>query len=118
HESNIEKVIFSPKLTRFVTIFRDSRLNAEVPATTPDQFAKLWDGTNGHLITTLNLHKASITDAVFSPDGQFIITVSKDKSGKVWSSDNGKLLVSLEGHDDAVLSAAFSSDSKRILTFG
>ena len=117
HEPNIEKVVFSPKLTRFVTISKVVT-NAETSATASDQVAKLWDGTTGRAIATLSGHTASITDVVFSPDGEVVVTVSRDRTCRVWSAQNGIALTTLKGHNDAVLSAAFSSDSQRLLTFG
>jgi WD40 repeat protein len=53
--------------------------------------------------------------AVFSPDGQFILTASLDETAILWSV-NGKVLTKFIGHSDYVVSAVFSSDGQYILT--
>jgi len=61
-------------------------------------------------------HIDKVYPAVFSPDGRFILTASRDHTAKLWETQSGKLLQTLEGHTDFVISAVFSTDGKYILT--
>ncbi len=67
------------------------------------------------LVATLN-HAAGVESALFSPDGQRVLTASDDHTARLWSSKDGRLLATLEGHKDRIIYAEFSSDGKRIVT--
>jgi WD40 repeat protein len=53
--------------------------------------------------------------AVFSSDGQQILTASGDYTARLWDI-KGNLLAVLRGHENGVNSAVFSSDGQQILT--
>jgi WD40 repeat protein len=57
-----------------------------------------------------------VNSAMFSPDGQSIVSTSDDRMARVWSATTGELLATLEGHTSDVLSAAFSPDGRSIVT--
>lgn len=76
--------------------------------------ARLWDA-EGTPIATLADHTASINSAVFSPDGQRILTASWDATARLWDAE-GKQITTLVGHKNSVISAVFSPDGHRILT--
>ena len=61
-------------------------------------------------------HSAAVIDAVFSPDGQRIVTASQDNTARVWNAATGQLVAKLEGHSGAVWHAAFSPDGQRVVT--
>ncbi len=61
--------------------------------------------------TTLGFHSAA-----FSPDGQRIVTGSRDNTAKVWEAASGKCLFTLEGHAAPIWSVAFSPHGQRIVT--
>ncbi len=65
--------------------------------------------------TPLQGHQDSVNSASFSPDGQHIVTVSRDKTARVWDL-SGKQLALLQGHQDSVNSASFSPDGQHIVT--
>jgi len=65
--------------------------------------------------TSLRDHTDRVISAVFSPDGQRILTASADKTARLWDL-SGKQLATLQGHTDEVYSAVFSPDGQRILT--
>ena len=50
------------------------------------------------------------------PDGQRIVTASRDGTACIWDAVGGQQLVVLKGHKDVVVSAAFSPDGTRIVT--
>ena len=69
----------------------------------------------GDELTALDGHTDWVWSAVFSPDGQQIVTASEDGSVKIWDV-GGNELTTLDGHTDAVRSSGFSPDGERIVT--
>jgi hypothetical protein len=57
-----------------------------------------------------------VNSAAFSPDGQRIVTASRDNTARIWDAATGKGIAPLQGHTGAVNSAAFSPDGQRIVT--
>jgi WD40 repeat protein len=68
------------------------------------------------LRVTLRGHTASLSAAVFSPDGKRVITASADGTARVFRADGDGLPVVLKGHEAAVTSAAVSPDGRLVLT--
>jgi WD40 repeat protein len=60
-------------------------------------------------------HTGRVNSAVFSRDGERIVTASDDNTTRLWDRQGNPLAV-LEGHTDWVRSAAFSPDGERIVT--
>ncbi|MCB9233106.1 MAG: TIR domain-containing protein [Bacteroidia bacterium] len=60
-------------------------------------------------------HAGPVRSAVFSPDGNAILTASEDHTAGLWGLQ-GKMLAGMKGHLDAVRSAVFSPDGNLILT--
>jgi WD40 repeat protein/tRNA A-37 threonylcarbamoyl transferase component Bud32 len=108
--------------------------------------ALLWDTATGKTTSVLKGHAAlgdsplrkelldDVCDFQFSPDGQRVVTVSRDhyprrqqKEGadpvypftpvRVWDTRTGKELFALQGLRRSVRTASFSPDGKRLLTF-
>jgi WD40 repeat protein len=82
----------------------------------------VWEAASGKELLTLGTHRRDPTAsrtgtaAVFSPDGQRIVTGSTDNTAKVWDAVSGKELLTLKGHSGHVECVAFSPDGQRILT--
>lgn len=76
--------------------------------------AAIWDVNTGKCVHVLKGHSGSINSAVFSPNGNYVITTSHDKTIKIWSTDTGKLIASINGHTVAE-HASFSPDEKHII---
>ncbi len=53
--------------------------------------ACVWRGDTGDQVYCVN-HDDDVTDAIFSPDGQYLITSSTDKSVRFWNAVNGDLV--------------------------
>jgi len=68
------------------------------------------------LSSILQGHTDDVETAVFSPDGQRILTASADNTARVWNAANGQLLAILQGHTGPVRSAVFSPDGQRVVT--
>jgi WD40 repeat protein/DNA-binding winged helix-turn-helix (wHTH) protein len=67
------------------------------------------------LLATLK-HEGPVERAVFSPDGQHILTASYDGTARVWNAADGASISVLQGHSDKVEHAVFSPDGQFIAT--
>jgi WD40 repeat protein/serine/threonine protein kinase len=67
-------------------------------------------------LLTLKGHVAQVLSVAFSPDGQRIVSGSRDHTAKVWEAATGKELLTLTGHGSMIWSVAFSPDGQRIVT--
>ena len=63
-------------------------------------------------------HLGHIENAVFSPDGKFIVTSNDDGMAKVYDVATGKELRTLNGQCDYLIDAFYSPDGKYIITIG
>ena len=81
-----------------------------------DGTVKVWDVNTGGELHTLYGHSESVWSASFSPDGQTIISTSRDQTVKVWDASTGRELYTLNGHSEGVTSASFSPDGKMIVS--
>ena len=61
-------------------------------------------------------HRDEINSARFGPDGQLVITASKDKTAQLWNPRTGETVGPPLTHSNAVNDARFSSDGSSILT--
>ena len=61
-------------------------------------------------------HEDALNSAVFSPDGQYILTASADQTVRLWERTSGKNTLIYRGHKGWVTSAVFSPDGEYILT--
>jgi WD40 repeat protein len=67
-------------------------------------------------LTTLRGHLEAVSSVAISPDGQRIVTGSRDATARVWEAASGKELLTLKGHGALIWSVAFSPDGQRIVT--
>ena len=63
-------------------------------------------------------HNDAVGTVCYAPDGQLILSVSRDHLLKLWDARSGLLIRTLYGHEGRILSAAFSPSGKRILSSG
>ncbi len=61
-------------------------------------------------------HNAVINNADWSPDGNYIVTASRDNTIKIWDASAGLLLRSIEGHTAWVEKAIWSPNGNKILS--
>lgn len=66
-------------------------------------------------LKTFGGHNFEITAVAFAPNGQHILTGSKDGTARLWNKE-GQLIKSLLGHKHYVNSVAFSPDGHQIIT--
>ena len=92
----VSEIAFSPDSKRLVTIGRN------------DAAARVFDVDTGKERLRLQ-HDASVTKAVFSPDGRFVITGSEDKTARIWDAAGGRELHRLVC-DSEVFAVTMSKD--------
>jgi tetratricopeptide (TPR) repeat protein len=86
-----------------------------------DGTVKIWDGSTGKQVISLEGHDGPVMSVTFSHDGRRIASGSGDSTIKTWDSATGKELVRpLKGHVGTVWSVAFSPDDQRLasVSFG
>src|SRR4029453_7121305 len=100
-----------------VAFRRDSTV---VLTASDDGTARLLDAASGGLRLTLP-HRvllsaaAEVKAAVFSPDGQVVVTGDDFGIVRIWNSETGALIHSFEKIDGAANSISFSADGTRIV---
>ncbi|MDA0836255.1 MAG: protein kinase [Planctomycetota bacterium] len=68
------------------------------------------------ILCELEGHNYSILSASYSPDGESLVTSSRDRTVKIWNPVTGEEFASLEGHKGAVYAHTFSPDGKTLVT--
>ena len=63
-------------------------------------------------------HSDSICIVAVSPDGERVISCSKDGTAKVWNADTGLPLCTFRGHTGELCCAALSPDGQRMVSAG
>ena len=61
-------------------------------------------------------HRDTVYSAVFSPDGERVVTASFDNTARLWDAASGKPLGEPMRHERPVSSAQFSPDGQRVVT--
>jgi WD40 repeat protein len=77
---------------------------------------RLWDATEGKLLTELRDNAGEIVVLVFSRDGKTILTASRDGMARFLEAESGRQLGPSLHHADAVLCAAFHPDGQSVVT--
>jgi len=77
----------------------------------------LWNIPAKKLIRIISGHQSTVTDVQFSPDGNKLLTTSRDGTARVWYlSESRKLPIILDDHEDWVLSGSFDPTGQKIIT--
>ena len=75
---------------------------------------QLWRVSDGALLGQLTGHSSSVESVVFSPDGQTLLTGSKDIEVRRWRLSDGVRLYTLEENGEGVSFVTFSTDGRTI----
>lgn len=67
---------------------------------------------------TLQPHGGWVVSVAWSPDGEHILTGSRDGRARIWNARTGALEHALEAQSDYVWSVGWSPDGKQVLTGG
>jgi WD40 repeat protein/tetratricopeptide (TPR) repeat protein/predicted Ser/Thr protein kinase len=78
--------------------------------------ATVRDIQTGRVLGEIRQHDNTVEDAVFSPDGHWLVTVSRDGTARVWDAHTFAARGVPLPHRSWVLSAEFSPDGQRLLT--
>jgi WD40 repeat protein len=70
----------------------------------------------GNTLKTLSRHTKSVTRALWSPDGKYIVSGSLDKTAIIWDADSGQVVRTLSGHTAGIYAVAWSPDGGRVAT--
>ena len=84
-----------------------------------DKTIKVWEidsavPSKSKLAVTCSGHKDFVLSVVFSPDGKWIVSGSKDRTVQFWDPATGAPLCMLQGHKNSVISVAVAPNA---LTF-
>jgi len=80
-----------------------------------DRVAHVWS-LDGKSIASLTGHEGTITDARWSPDGNFIATSSIDATIRIWDAHTGDELAKLTDGHSQWWTARFSPSGKYLVT--
>lgn len=75
----------------------------------------IWNASTGRLAQTYGGHTADVLDAMFSADGQRVVSASADGSVHLWDRASGALIDQLR-QDGTVERALLSPGGRRVLT--
>ena len=121
--NNSVGAVFSPDGRQILTASWDNKARLwDVSATITAQSEQLaaretfQEGVskNNAQLAIFRGHNSDSTSAVFSPDGQQILTASQ-QAARLWDT-KGTLLTEFRGHPEGVKRAIFSPDGRQILT--
>jgi WD40 repeat protein len=77
---------------------------------------RIWDMPAGREVHQLVGFKNVIQNAVFSPDGKYVLAGNLDTMTWLWDAQTAQLVRQFVGHTARVMSVAFSPDGKQVLT--
>jgi WD40 repeat protein len=84
-----------------------------------DSLVRLWDtGKEKEKIKPLSIHKDNVTVVVFTPDGRYLATGSKDGTVRVLDLDLNRPRTNFTACKDGVKTLAFSPDGKVLASGG
>ena len=75
---------------------------------------KLWDMASYSCLRTLHGHDHNVSSVAFVPNGQRLLSSSRDKTIKVWELSTGYCVKTITGHADWVRKIAVSLDGKLV----
>jgi WD40 repeat protein len=101
--ANLVDFFFTPDAKRLFFLGRE------------ETFVRIWNVETG-AASTLDGHANDVHEAVSSPDGQRILTVSADNTARISRIDGVGDPVVLRGHTHKLVSGDFSPDGKRVVT--
>ena len=79
---------------------------------------RLYDPATGRERKVLKLHADWVQAISFSPDGERLLTASRDRTARVIDSDKGEVLASHTSHETPLLSATFLTGDSSAWTMG
>ena len=65
-------------------------------------------------IKTLEGHSDWVSSIIYSPDGKYIASRSRDKTIRIWEIASGQCIKTLTGHGESIYDIVYSPDGKYI----
>jgi tRNA A-37 threonylcarbamoyl transferase component Bud32 len=116
----VRQIVLSPDARRLLTIYEDVPEGVANYHPRHDLRVKsvitLWDTATGNHVANLTGHSGLVNAAVFSPDGESILTGGADETARLWSAESGRGLGTLKGHAGPVYAVAFGPDGNLAAT--
>ncbi|OAQ26882.1 WD40 repeat-like protein [Linnemannia elongata AG-77] len=82
-----------------------------------DKTVRLWDSSNGHLISKLSGHRSGITACAFSPDGLQIASGGYDGITRLWEVNTNQSSSNTQDVAAKVRTVAYSHDGLCIISY-
>lgn len=119
HTNPVYSAVFSPDGKQVLSASNNITLRkSAVLMYHPDETARLWDALTGRQLTTLSGHAFGLHNAVFSPDGQTILTAGSDGTARIWDRASGKELGTLgEENANPLVAAAINPSNNPSQSF-
>ena len=80
--------------------------------------ATIWDAISGNPLSFLSTHRGVISDAAWSPSGEYIVTTGKDNTAILWDANIAQELFTLPGVDGDVKFGSWSTNGDRFALRG
>jgi WD40 repeat protein len=103
-----------------LAVFTSLLLIAPLGATPPQDCHgdPLPNGALARMGTTRLRHADGIGHVLYSPDGKFLVSLSRDRTCRVWDADSGRLVHLFQEKDVDYYAVAFSPDSTTLIAAG
>jgi WD40 repeat protein len=102
--TSVTSVAYSAEGRRLVTAGEDSTV-------------RVWNAATGRASYTLRGHYRRVSDAAFSPNGQWVVTAGRGVAG-MWDLASRQRFLTLQGHGGRVLAVSFDGTGRTITTVG
>jgi WD40 repeat protein len=112
HEGGLHSAEVSADGTRVITV----ALGATEAPGVYRRMAYLWEMPSAKKLSTFREAGSAVSLAMFSPDGNRVLTGGENGVAHLWTADNGRELAVLPQHEGFVSEAAFSADGRRLVT--
>ena len=88
HQEWVHRASFSPDGRSVVTASDKGVISDALT----QNVARVWDASRGQPVGAPMPHQNEVKQVSFSPDGQWILTASKDKTARLWDARSGQPL--------------------------
>ncbi|MBI1346898.1 protein kinase [bacterium] len=114
HQGFVNSAVFSPDGQYVLTASDDGTAKLWQVVLPADNNPEM--SASATVVRTFTGHTDRVRTAIFSPQGDAVLTTSDDKTARLMALADGKLLQEFTGHEWSVLSADFSPDGRFLIT--